>query len=220
MEYKCKFCQKVYKSVYEKNNRINLQKHTLYCELNPERILYECKYCNEKKENGAKLGAHVSNCIKNPNYEDILKSKKEKGREGRPHTDEAKKKISDGRKKYLTNNPDKVPYLLNHSSKESYPEKYFSDLFLKESIKVERYFRVGSYELDFCIPDKKIDIEIDGDQHYLDENIIKHDIKRNEYLNKNGWTIFRVRWSEYKKMNYNERRNYISELKNKLGTVA
>jgi len=93
-------------------------------------------------------------------------------------------------------------------------------LFLKESIKVERYFRVGSYELDFCIPDKKIDIEIDGDQHYLDENIVKHDIKRNEYLNKNGWTIFRVRWSEYKKMNYNERRNYISELKNKLGTVA
>jgi len=214
MEYKCKFCQKVYKSVYEKNNRINLQKHTLYCELNPERILYECKYCNEKKENGAKLGAHVSNCTKNPNYEDILKSKKEKGREGRPHTDEAKKKISDGRKKYLLENPDKVPYLLNHSRQESYPEKYFTEVFKNRNFNLTKKYRVGLYELDFCIPDKKIDIEIDGNQHYYDEKIVESDKRRNKFLEDDGWDVIRINWSEYQKLNFDEKNKYILNLKN------
>jgi hypothetical protein len=73
----------------------------------------------------------------------------------RSQSEETRKKISDSRKKYLKNNPNRVPYLLNHSSKESYPEKYFSDIFLKEGVQVDRYVRVGSYELDFCIKDKK-----------------------------------------------------------------
>ena len=36
----------------------------------------------------------------------------------RKHTEESKKKISRSRIKYLKENPDKVPYLLNHSSKK------------------------------------------------------------------------------------------------------
>ena len=141
--YKCKFCDKEYKSVYEKNNKINLKKHLLYCSLNPERILYECKYCGEKKENRSKLGAHVSLCTKNPDYETIKNAKKEKGREGRPHSDKTKKLISERRIKYLLENPDKVPYLLNHSSKESYPEKYFNNVFTNEGMIFERYYRIA-----------------------------------------------------------------------------
>ena len=45
-----------------------------------------------------------------------------KSKEGKKHTEETKRKISEIRKKYLFENPDKVPYLLNHYSKgESYP---------------------------------------------------------------------------------------------------
>lgn len=48
----------------------------------------------------------------------------------RTHTEETKQKLSQIRKQYLKDNPDKVPYLLNHYSKgESYPEKYFSECF-------------------------------------------------------------------------------------------
>jgi hypothetical protein len=48
----------------------------------------------------------------------------------RTHTDETKKKISEIRIKYLRENPDKVPYKLNHYSKgESYPEQYFSKIY-------------------------------------------------------------------------------------------
>lgn len=211
--YKCKFCDKEYKSVYEKNNKINLKKHLLYCSLNPEKILYECKYCGEKKENRSKLGAHVSLCTKNPDYETIKKAKKEKGREGRPHSDKTKKLISERRIKYLKENPEKVPYRLNHSSVESYPEKYFNEVFIKEGLNFERYYRVGLYELDFALVDKKIDIEIDGDQHYLDPKVSEVDKRRNKYLIDNGWTIIRIKWSDYKKLSIEEKKEYIKRLR-------
>jgi very-short-patch-repair endonuclease len=128
------------------------------------------------------------------------------------HSEETKKKISDIRKKYLIDNPDKVPYRLNHSSKESYPEKYFSVIFDKRNIIVERYFNVGIYELDFCIPEKKIDIEIDGSQHYYDEKIIESDKRRSEFLEKDGWDIVRINWAEYQKFDFEEKVKYIDYL--------
>jgi len=42
---------------------------------------------------------------------------------GKHHSKETKDKISKIRIEYLTKHPDKVPYLLNHSSKISYPEE-------------------------------------------------------------------------------------------------
>jgi len=128
-------------------------------------------------------------------------------------SEETKQKISKGRIKYLKENPDKVPYLLNHYSKgESYPEKYFNEIFIKSNIKYKRYYRINRYELDFVIIEKLIDIEIDGEQHYLDERIIKSDKRRNIYLENLGWTIIRIRWSNYKKLNKNERICYIKDL--------
>lgn len=132
----------------------------------------------------------------------------------RKHAEKTKNRISEIRKKYLSENPDQVPYLLNHSSKESYPEKYFTILFKKENIHVEKSFRIGLYELDFCIPDKKIDIEIDGNQHYFDSKIIESDKRRTEYLKLDGWDVIRINWSEYQKMNFYEKSDYISKLKN------
>lgn len=139
---------------------------------------------------------------------------------GRKHSEETRKKISEGRIKYLKENPDKVPYLLNHSSKLSYPEKYFKKLFKKEKINVEEKFRIGLYELDFSIPEKRIDIEIDGEQHYSDEKIIKSDIKRNKFLEDNGWDIIRIRWRFYKTLNKEEKEIYIKKLINYINNLS
>lgn len=87
---------------------------------------------------------------------------------------------------------------------------------MNEGIEVQRYFRIGLYELDFCVIDKKIDIEIDGDQHYLDKKIVESDKKRNEFLEEKGWEVIRIRWSEYQKMNDVSKRNLIEEIKNKI----
>jgi len=132
------------------------------------------------------------------------------------HSDSTKKKISESRIKYLKDNPDKVPYLLNHSSRESYPEKYFWEIFEKENLNIKRYLQVGLYELDFYNLDKKIDIEIDGEQHFTDKKIVESDKRRNSYLIDNGWTIIRIRWSNYQKLNFEEKNKYIEELKKKL----
>lgn len=51
---------------------------------------------------------------------------------GKHHTQETKDKISKARIKYLLEHPDKIPYLLNHSSNESYPEKYFNELLVNQ----------------------------------------------------------------------------------------
>lgn len=143
---------------------------------------------------------------------ELLKIKIERGKE-RKHSKETKDKISKSIRNYLINNPEKVPYRLNHSSVESYPEKYFNEVFIKEGLNFERYYRVGLYELDFALVDKKIDIEIDGDQHYLDPKVSEVDKRRNKYLIDNGWTIIRIKWSDYKKLSIEEKKEYIKRLR-------
>jgi very-short-patch-repair endonuclease len=137
----------------------------------------------------------------------------------RKHTDDTKVKLSKIRKEYLRKNPDKVPYLLNHSSKESYPEKYFTEVFEKEGLDVVKKFRVSLYELDFSIPHKKIDIEVDGNQHYDDVKIVKSDIRRTEFLESEGWDVIRVNWSNYQKLNYEEKNTFINDLKSYINGV-
>jgi len=127
-------------------------------------------------------------------------------------SEETKNKISITRKKYLMENPDKVPYLLNHSSKgPSYPEKYFDEVFNCE-FEYEKYLQVGIYHIDFAVIDKMIAIEVDGEQHYLDRKIVESDKRKNKYLIENGWDIIRIRWSDYQKMNRTEKEIYIIEL--------
>jgi len=214
IKYKCDRCDRE----FDKRNALNGHKKSCGKPKKDKKKKdkkIKCKYCNIVELNPFKLGAHIIHCKENPDYE-IIKKKINDGKIGRKPSDETKKKISESRKKYLLENPDKVPYLLNHSSKESYPEKYFSEVFINEGIEVQRYFRIGLYELDFCVIDKKIDIEIDGDQHYLDKKIVESDKKRNEFLEEKGWEVIRIRWSEYQKMNDVSKRNLIEEIKNKI----
>lgn len=130
------------------------------------------------------------------------------------HSSETKNKISEIRKKYLKENPDKVPYLLNHYSKgASYPERYFCDLFEIEGIILEKQYRVGTYSLDFAQVERKIDIEIDGSQHKNDPKVVLHDIKRNNALTKMGWRVYRVYWPEYQKKSREDKEKTILEIK-------
>jgi very-short-patch-repair endonuclease len=132
---------------------------------------------------------------------------------------ETKLKISESRIKFLKENPDKVPYKLNHSSKESFPERYFSEVFENEGIKVEKYYHIGLYELDFCILEKKIDIEIDGNQHYDDKKIVDSDKRRTAYLEENGWDVIRIRWSDYNRLSHDGKLEFIKNLKKYINSL-
>ena len=115
--------------------------------------------------------------------------------EERKAAEEQRKKISLSRKKYLDENPGQIPYLLNHSSKESYPERIFREHLEKLEIKgwVQEY-PYKRYSLDFAFIDKKINVEIDGSTHKL-ESVREKDIIRDKTLINDGWKV--VRFTEY-----------------------
>ena len=124
----------------------------------------------------------------------------------RLHTEETKKKISESRIKFLRENPDMVPYKLNHYSKgRSYAEEYWKVVLDSRDMIYKEQHQIGPYQLDFAFVDQKIDLEIDGDQHHLDKRVVESDKRRNQYLEELGWKTIRVKWSEYKKLtNKNE----------------
>jgi very-short-patch-repair endonuclease len=130
------------------------------------------------------------------------------------HTQETKDKLSKIRIKYLTEHPDQVPYLLNHYSKgDSYPETYFKELIDKEQLPLQFHKQIGLYQLDFYNEDKKVYVEIDGEQHYVDPRIVESDIRRTNYFVALGWKGYRVRWSTYQRLSYDEKHKIILEIK-------
>lgn len=127
------------------------------------------------------------------------------------HTVATKQKLSEIRKKFLANNPDKVPYLTNHSSKQSYPEAYFAEVFKQEGLEVIPEFKVETFQIDFALPLRKFAIEIDGEQHYVDARIVEHDKKRTERLSSLGWKVKRIRWAEYQRLNFDEKKKFVRQ---------
>jgi len=106
-------------------------------------------------------------------------------------SNETKQKISAIRIKYLQENPDKVPYVINHSCKESYPEKVFRIALESEGITGwQQNYRVGIYAFDFAFIDSKIDVEIDGGTHSL-EKVKRIDERRDAWSSNQGWTVIR-----------------------------
>lgn len=137
---------------------------------------------------------------------------------GKIHTENQKKLISESRKRYLLDHPDKVPYILNHHSKgDSYPERYFKHILNLNNIIFEQNYYQSGYFLDFAWPEYKIYFEVDGEQHYVDSRIVEHDKIRTEKLNNIGWRcIERIRWADYQKFTKSEKIEFINELIKKI----
>jgi very-short-patch-repair endonuclease len=135
-----------------------------------------------------------------------------------PLSEEHKKNISIARTKYLKENPDKVPYKLNHYSKgQSYPESYFENWLKDNQISYTAENPISIYRVDFLIGN--IALEIDGEQHYLDERIVKSNFYRDEYLKSIGIQTIRIRWSHYQKFSDQEKQSYLFNLRDKLSNI-
>ena len=128
-----------------------------------------------------------------------------------PLTEDHKLKLSIARTKYLKENPDKVPYKLNHYSKgQSYPENYFEKWLLNEEVSFISEQQVSIYSIDFRIGN--IALEIDGEQHYVDKRIVKSNFYRDEYLKSLGIETIRVRWAHYQKLSNEDKKDYLNNL--------
>lgn len=167
------------------------------------------KHHNPKK---GKSGGNQFTARTKLNHSEETKLKIGASSKGRKHSEETKQKLSDIRKKYLEKNPDKVPYLLNHTSKISYPEQYFLEC-LSDIENIEFQYPVFRYKLDFANIVEKLYLEIDGEQHYVDKRIIEHDIKRTAKLKELGWNGFRIRWASFQKLTDKEKKENILEIR-------
>lgn len=113
---------------------------------------------------------------------------------GKSLPEEMKNNIRKGRVKFLIENPGQHGGF--DKSKKTYLENWFNDILIKNDIynqyNIEYNYSVYPYFLDFAFIDLKLDVEVDGKFHYTQEQNIKHDKKRNEYLINKGWKVFRI----------------------------
>lgn len=59
-----------------------------------------------------------------------------------------------------------------------------------EGRKFRRQHSIGNYILDFYCPEKKLAIELDGENHFWEEGM-KHDNEKTKYLNSFGIRVLR-----------------------------
>ena len=209
----CQYCGK------ECKNSNSLKNHERLCKENPNR--QESPFVKYNKDKNAK---HSNRYIKakEENRQIIISEETRKKLsniwKGRKHSEETKKKISESYKNFLENNPNKIGWIINHSSKKSYAEKYFEELFEKENISLFYHKQVGRYELDFYNEDLMKYVEIDGHQHTDSQYAIQHDLERDQYLRKLGWYGIRINWSKYQKLSYDDKHKIINNIKLFLST--
>lgn len=91
--------------------------------------------------------------------------------------------------------------LINGSS---YAEIYWSEVLDNHNIPYIREYHIQRYRLDFFIEVNgyKIDLEIDGKQHKWPD-IAERDKRRNQFLEDNGFIVYRVEWD-----NINNKKKY------------
>jgi len=115
------------------------------------------------------------------------------------HTEETKKVMSIKRKEYLKNNPDKHPWK-NNSKFKSIPCEVVKDFLKNKKIDfIEEYqplYPNRFFSIDIAFPDKKIGIEINGNQHY-DNNgtLVKYYKDRHDLIETEDWKLYEFHYS-------------------------
>ena len=111
---------------------------------------------------------------------------------------EVKEKISKGRIKYLKENPDKHPWKNNDKFKSKPCELLKNKLNENNIIYISEYEPSNEryYSIDIAFPNKKIGVEINGNQHYNRDGTLKdYYNKRNNFLISIGWKIYDIHYS-------------------------
>lgn len=113
------------------------------------------------------------------------------------HSEETKKRLSEARRKFLRDNPDKHPWK-NKNKQCSEPCEHFKKYLLSKNISFteehqpleDRFFSI-----DIAFPDIKIGIEINGNQHYSkDGNLLQYYQQRHDLIESTGWKLIEIHY--------------------------
>lgn len=203
----CKHCNKEF-DISDKPKGW-MASHTRWCSENPKLASY--------KEGSKKAVAAMNKARKETgNLNQFMVAKKkgislvvsEETREklsaagtGRKHSSESKQKISAARKTWLKENPDKHPWKKNSKFK-SVPCEFLKNKLIEANIQfVEEYQPVKNraYSCDIALMDKKIIIEVNGNQHYSNHTekiLAPYYQERHDIIKSLGWEIYELHYSE------------------------
>ena len=194
----CKHCKKEY-DLLTANEKAN---HSRWCLENPKRNDYINKgSAIEAMRNKVKETGYFNQYTKAKLLGLPVPENKNKGKPGisRKHTEEEKKRSSESRKEWLKNNPDKHPWKKNNKFKSEPCEKFKQILKDNNISYVEEFqplFPERFFSVDIAFPNKKIAIEINGNQHYnADKTLKEYYQKRHDLLVTSGWTIYEYHYS-------------------------
>ena len=112
-----------------------------------------------------------------------------------------KKAISNGLKK--AHKEKRHPGWLNSNRiNRSYPERLFEqyaiNYHLFDNYDMVNQFPFHGYFFDYAIINLKVDLEIDGSQHYRTESSINYDKQRDSFVMNKGWRVYRISAKELK----------------------
>ena len=136
-----------------------------------------------------------SNELKSRNLSDSIKLTAFK--KPRKHSEETKNKISLARKKYLKENGEN-PWKYKSSVHSSIPCEKFKSFLKKRGIDFsEEYLPLIEkgrfFRIDIAFPDKKIGIEINGNQHYNPDFSLKpYYEERHNLIIEEGWILLEI----------------------------
>lgn len=179
-------------------------------------LRWKCKDCNESFETKAKLYEHRHEVhkIKTRDRSKVCEFCKEQYKgtkrahwkvcQNKRHlkdfrwTDEEKKNLSEKRKAYLKVHPDEHPWKRNTKFKST-PCEHLKSV-LKKRFKFEEEYTntrwEHNYSIDIAFLDKKLAIEVNGNQHYTNEGKLNTYFQnRHDYLEKQGWIVLEIHYS-------------------------
>ena len=137
------------------------------------------------------------------------------------HSPESKKNISEKRKKWLSENPDKHPWR-NKDKFKSIPcekaKKFLTKLEIEFVEEFQPEIKGRNFSIDIAMPDKMIALEINGNQHYERSGELKpYYQKRNDLLESSGWDVYQIHYSAcFNLEKWSEFINKIKESKTKI----
>ena len=223
--YKCRFCGKEFKrpcalGLHERTCKFNPNRKPLVnhkCNL-PKKVGYgnwECScglvfntknelYKHKHEVHNLEMRQKNQTC---PYCGLVMENKRKHYRicEQRRHpetfkwTYEEKKQISNKRKQYLREHPDEHPW----KSKDKFvsvPCEKLKNILLEQGYNFNEEYTDPSWEhlysLDIAFLNEKIDVEVNGNQHYNKDGSLKKYYKlRHEFLESKGWTVIEFQYS-------------------------
>ena len=206
--YKCETCGKEFDNLQKLGG--HKSSHNRKKKENKESIRI-CKHCGVYVENPLQLGGHITSCKLNPKHDDIINKLKISSK-NRRHSDDIKLKISESMKLAHKENRAWNIGMSRWNNEKSYPEIFFEKVINNEfdDKKYTTEYPIGIYSLDFAWVDKRLGIEIDGEQHERFKEYKDRDIKKDKLYNKEGWKILRIKWIDL----FNNTKEWINKSNN------